>query len=134
MGLVHLSVLFSCAFWAQHLGTSQYGTSQGGSVHLWCSLNSLGAGLSLRPVIRTHDALWISKYRNVFQSLDGEMHGNFRFNLKLITNSYCWATECMKLGSLRLCALLLDYPMSNVLPLAILHFASTVLPSQLWCL
>lgn len=90
--------------------------------------------LALSPVIRTHDPLWISKYRNVFQSLDGETHRNLRLNLKLVTNSYCWATECMKLGSLRLCALLLDYPISNMLLLAILHFASTVLPSQLWCL
>lgn len=92
------------------------------SVHFGCPLNSSSMGLALSPVLRTHIPLGIPKYTKVFQSLDGEIHGNFRFTLKLITNRYCWADECMKLGSLQLCVLLLDYPLSNALPLAVSPF------------
>jgi len=110
---VHPSALFPHANQALQLRPSQCS-----SVCLQCPLKSSSVGLALSPVLRTHIPLQTSKYRNAIPSLDGETHGKFRFILKLITNRYCWTDECMKLGSLQLCILLLDYPLSDVLPLA----------------
>lgn len=76
----HLSTLLSHADWALPFSAVQ-------DISSW-PLNSI---------------LSISKYTNVFQSLEGETHGNFRFSLKLITNKCCWADEILQAGSATAC-------------------------------
>lgn len=76
----HLSTLLSHADWALPFSAVQ-------DISSW-PLNSIQS---------------ISKYTNVFQSLQGETHGNFRFSLKLITNKCCWADEILQAGSATAC-------------------------------
>lgn len=93
---LHTFPPFSRATWALPCSAAQCSSG-----HPPCPLNSI---------------LSTSKYTNVFQSLDGETYGNFRFSLKLTTNKYCWADETLQVGSLQLHVLLLDYLVSHVIP------------------